>query len=187
MRLQRAEAARVQAIATNHPRHAELGDGPAFVLTYGVPSIPAALLCQMGFASRTGAVWVTKQLTASFKDTRGLREWLRENDALLNDPEFWDSEDHRLMWSDAAVPSGPEYPRLWSHKVHKVPVKWRGPTPEQGTIARIIAETGREARVCAPELLPLGTAQLPFDPHGASLDARVVSSGHVEIQYFGPD
>jgi hypothetical protein len=40
-----AEAVRVQAVSTAHPRAAELGDGPAYALTYGVPSIPAALLC----------------------------------------------------------------------------------------------------------------------------------------------
>jgi len=71
-----AEAVRVQAVSTGHSRAAELGDGPAFALTYGVSSIPAALLCQIGFPSRVGAMWVTRQLSATFKDMKGLRDWL---------------------------------------------------------------------------------------------------------------
>jgi hypothetical protein len=43
-----AEAVRVQAITSAHARAEELGDGPMFSLTHGVPSIPAALLCQAG-------------------------------------------------------------------------------------------------------------------------------------------
>src|SRR5262249_38127704 len=97
-----AEAARVQAIATDHPRQSEMEDGPAFVFTYGVPTIPAALLCQMGFASRVGALWVTQQHAASFNDTDGLREWLRTNDAFLDDPDVWESEDLYLMWTHTA-------------------------------------------------------------------------------------
>jgi hypothetical protein len=55
----------------------DLGDGPAFALTYGAPLIPAALLCQMGFSSRVAAVWVVRKLAASFSDMNGLRDWLR--------------------------------------------------------------------------------------------------------------
>jgi hypothetical protein len=139
----------------------------------------------MGFASRTGAVWVTEQLTASFKDTDGLREWLRENDAFLDDPDFWESEDHYLMWTHAAAPSGAEYPKLWNHKVHEISVKWSGPAPDKESVMRIIPGTGRTATICGPELSPLGTSQLPFDPHGASLNGRMGEEGKVRIQYFG--
>jgi len=180
-----AEAARVQAIAMDNPRQGELGDGPAFVLTYGVPTIPAALLCQMGFASRTGAVWVSEQLAASFKDTEGLRDWLRENDGFLDDPDFWDSEDHFLMWTHAAAPSGAEYPKPWTHKLHEIAVKWRGAAPAEESVTRIIPGSGRTATVCGPDLSPLGTAQLPFDPHGAVLKGRMASGGKVRIEYFG--
>ena len=180
-----AEAARVQAVATDHVRKGELGDAPAFVLTYGVPTIPAALLCQMGFASRTGAVWVTRQPMATFNNPEGLRDWLRENDALMNDPDFWESEDHQLMWKHAAAPSGAEYPKPWSQKVYEVPVKWSGVTPQPQTATRIIAGSGRTATVCGTDLSPLGTALLPFDPHGAALDGQMAVGGKVRIKYFG--
>ncbi|MBV9268038.1 MAG: DEAD/DEAH box helicase [Acidobacteriaceae bacterium] len=180
-----AEAVRVQAIATEHPRRAELGDGPAFVLTYGVPTIPAALLCQMGFSSRVGAIWVPRQLAASFKNNEGLREWLRENDAILEDADFWESEDHYLLWRHAAAPSGEEYPRGWNHKTYQVAAKWSVPIPEQGTVTRIIPGTGRTATICGADLYPFGTVQLPFNPHGVALRGTVASSGQIAIDYFG--
>lgn len=180
-----AEAVRVQAIATEHARAAELGDGPAFVLTYGVPTIPAALVCQWGFSSRVGAVWVTRQLSASFKDNQGLRDWLRKNDALLEDFEFWESEDHYLLWRHVGAPSGVEYPRPWNRKSYKVAVKWFGQMPSTGTLTRIIAGYGRAATVCGADLSPLGTVELPFSPQGVALDGNVASSGQVAIDYFG--
>lgn len=180
-----AEAARVQTMATNHARKGELGDGPAFALTYGVPTIPAALLCQMGFASRTGAVWITEHLSASFRETKGLRDWLRKYSAFLDDPEFWESEDQYAMWSHASSPSGVEYPKAWNRKVYEVTVKWSGTTPQPETVTRIIAGSGRNATVCATDLSPLGTAQLPFDPHGAALNGKMGVAGKVGIEYFG--
>lgn len=181
-----AEAVRVQAIATGHSRVNELGDGPAFALTYGVPSIPAALLCQMGFASRAGAVWVTRALSASFTDTLGLRDWRRQNDALLTDPDFWASEDHYLLWIQASAPTAAEYPRPWSRGAHTVSVDWIGALPPAAdSLVRIIAGSGRTATICGADLTPLGTAQLPFDPHGAALDGRVTTRGKARIMYFG--
>ena len=180
-----AEAARVQAFATEHSRRDELGDGPAYALTYGVPSIPAALVCQMGFPSRVGAVWVVRQLDASFKDMEGLRNWMRENDALLDDPEFWESEDHHLLWTRAAAPSGVEYPQRWSHKAYSVPVKWSNSAPKAESPMRVIPGVSHSATICELDLTPLGTVQVPFDPHGAVLSGRVEPAGTVEIQYYG--
>src|SRR5690606_8474134 len=93
-----AEALRARPTATGHHPAAELGDGPALALTYGVPSTQAALLCQIGFASRVGAVWISRQLGATFTDPDSLRAWLRTNGAFLSDAEFWESPDHYLLW-----------------------------------------------------------------------------------------
>jgi hypothetical protein len=180
-----AEATRVQAIATDHLRQIELGDGPAFVLTYGVPTIPAALLCQMGFASRTGALWVTAQLNAAFKDMDSVRGWIRDNDALLNNSEFWETEDHFQMWTHTAMPSDAEYPKPWSRWLESVSVKWTEVTPEADTVARIVAASDRTATICGADLVPLGSAQLSFDPESASLQGSVDSEGRLQIQYFG--
>jgi len=181
-----AESVRVQALATGHPRADELGDGPAFALTYGVPSIAAALLCQMGFASRTGAVWVTRQLSAAFTDMEELRDWLRVYDALLTDPDFWDTPDHYLLWKQASAPTTTEYPRPWVRKVHTVSPDWTSQGhPPPDTSLRIIPGAGRTATLCGTDLSPLGTADLPFDPHGAALEGSVTAAGAARISFFG--
>ena len=181
-----AEAVRVQAIATSHVRAGELGDGPAFALTYGVPSIPAALLCQMGFPSRVGSVWVTRELAASFSDTIGLRDWLRQHDALLSDPDFWDSDDLYTLWQQASSPVSTDHPRPWNHSTHTVPVDWGiAPRPARHTQVRIIAGNDRSGTICAIDLTPLGTAQFPFNPHGVALDGSITSAGKIQVAYFG--
>jgi hypothetical protein len=182
-----AEAVRVQALATNHARAQELGDGPAFALTYGVPSIPAALLCQMGFASRVGAVWVTREIPGYFTDTEGLRDWARQNDARLSDRDFWDSPDHWRLWMKAAAPSSVEYPRPWKRKAHAVAVDWTDAPPPFNSRLRIIPGSDHSATICGPDLKPLGTAQLPFDPTGAALDGTMTAAGNARIIYFGPN
>jgi hypothetical protein len=96
----------------------------------GRPSLCAYRRCRQRYyrsdLSRTGAVWVTRQLPASMGYGRPARVAAR-NDALLENPGFWKSEDYYLMWRHAAAPSGAEYPRPWSRKVHEVAEKWTGP------------------------------------------------------------
>jgi len=180
-----AEAVRVQAVSTNHARSSELGDGPAFALTYGVPSIPAALLCQMGLSSRVAAVWVTHALGAAFTDMNGLRTWLALHHALLSDPDFWETEDMFTLWAHTSYPSHAEYPRPWSHNNHFVSVAWSAAPPSVGSQVRIIPGPGRKGTICSTDLSPIGEAQFTFDPHGAALDATVAAAGKIEIQYFG--
>jgi hypothetical protein len=180
-----AEAVRVQAVATGHARASELGDGPAFALTYGTPSIPAALLCQMGFSSRVGAVWVVRELAASFSDMNGLRDWLRQHDALLSTRDFWELDDLYALWRHASSPTSTEHPRPWNHATYAAHVAWTGTRPTANSQVRIIAGDDRSATICAPDLTPLGTAQFTFNPHGAALDGSVTAAGGLHISYFG--
>lgn len=180
-----AEAVRVQAIATNHVRANELGDGPAYALTYGVPSIPAALLCQMGFSSRVGAVWAVRKLAASYSDTEGLRDWLRQHDALLSTRDFWESEDLHTLWRHSSSPRSTEHPRPWNHASYTTAVDWRSTRPAANSQVRIIAGNDRSGTICAPDLTPLGIAQFTFNAHGAALDGNVTQDGNVRISYFG--
>lgn len=180
-----AEAVRVQAIATGHARAEELGDGPAFALTYGVPSIPAALLCQMGFSSRKGAVWVSREQSAVFTDMDGLRGWLQENDGLLSLAEFWPSEDYYLLWTQASAPTTTDYPKPWKHGSYIVSVDWKNAPAPANSVVRVIAGKDHSSTICGADLAPLGMAELPFDPHGAALRAKAVSNGKIQIEYFG--
>lgn len=180
-----SEAVRSQATKTLHTRASELGDGPAFALTYGVPSIQAALLCQIGFASRVGAVWLSQQLGTTFTDTAGLRPWLRANEAFLSDPEFWTSADHYLLWTHATAPSTGDAPRLWTRKEYAVKPKWSVSPAPRGRV-RVIAGASRTATVCSLDLEPVGDVRLPFDPYHSALDAEAAADGSLRIEYFGP-
>jgi len=175
----------VQALATGHARAHELGDGPAFTLTYGVPSVPAALLCQVGFSSRVGAVWLTRKLGAAFTDFNGLRTWLALHDALLSDRAFWEKEDLFALWTHTSSPTVTEYPRIWIHSDHAASVDWRSSPPPAGSQVRIIPGPSRRGTVCSTDLTPLGEAQFPFDPHGCAIDANVARDGKIRVSYFG--
>jgi hypothetical protein len=181
-----AEAVRVQAISVTHSRAVELGDGPAHALTHGVSSVPAALLCQIGFPSRVGAMWVSRQLSAAFTDMDGLRDWMRQNNALLSDPEFWESDDLYRLWTQVSSPTNADYPRPWTHASYTVNVDWKhGKPPATNSQVRIIAGNDRSGTICETDLTPLGVAQFTFNPHGAALDGNVTEDGKVRILYFG--
>ncbi len=180
-----AEAVRVQAIATDHPRVEALGDGPAFALTYGTPFVQAALLCQAGYSSRTGAVWASEHLRADITDTDGLYDWLRLNSADLDEPDFWASPDQYALWKDFAAPSVGERPSRWKHEDYTMSVSWKNGKPAKGTRVRVIGGFGRYATICNLDLTTLGTAELPFDPRGTALDGEVIAAGRLKVHYFG--
>lgn len=183
-----AESVRVQAINSGHPRAEELGDGAMLALTHGVPSIPAALLCQAGYASRVGALWVTSIRSASFTDLVGMREWMEQNDAVLSSDDFWESEDHRLLWNQVLLPTHGDRPRRWNQRTIVGAAQWlAGEAPSAGTPVRLLARSERSAIICAQDLSSLGITTLTFNPDGAVLDAVIQTDGNLRITYFGPN
>ena len=180
------EAVRVQAVASGHARADELGDGPMLVFTHGVPSIPAALLCQSGYASRTGAVWLTKTLPADFTDMDALRAWVRENEAALSDDDFWDSDDHRLLWNRGSTTSHSDYARRWVRRNLTVSRHWRGQVPDEGSFVRLVPGDGRTLLVCDDRLHALGHFTVDCPTEGVVWDADVCKDGSLAIRYFGP-
>jgi hypothetical protein len=182
-----AEAVRVQAVAIEHARADELGDGPAYALTYGVPSIPAGVLCQGSLASRGAAIKATSDLLASFTDLAGMRQWLRENRATLAGVEFWESEDLRLLWTTLQPLQTGEQPREWTRRTFVLTPKWMdGLAPKRPRRLRILARTDRTAIICALDLTPLGTVKLPVDSSPGAFGARFREDGSFVVSYFGP-
>jgi hypothetical protein len=163
-----------------------LGDGPAYALTYGVPSVQAALLCQAGFASRVGALWLARRLRASFLDADGLRQWLRTHRAVLSRAGFWESGDHYLLWMRSTPGDAGDYLRPWNRRDMAVSVDWNQGAPPAGERVRVVPSDGQGAWVCTPELLLLGLARLPFPPAGAAIRVWSAILAPVPIEYFGP-
>lgn len=183
-----AEAVRVQAISAQHPRAEELGDGPALALTHGTPSIPAALVCQSGYASRTGAVHATRKLDAAFVNLDGLEVWRATHAVDLARPEFWGTEDQHTLWRNQGGHTlGSEPPRRWIHGAAVATPHWTAAPPLPGTRVRILPATGGIARLCADDLAPLGKLALAFDISTGWAKARVEANGTIAITYFGPN
>jgi hypothetical protein len=180
-----AEAVRSQAASAEHPRAGELGDGPALAFTYGVPSIPAALLCQSGLDSRTGAVWATRHLSASFSNFEELRAWRSANEETLDDASFWETADQHLLWRQSfrAVDGG--QPKPWRRDTFLIRPTWRaGSPPTEGTRVRVFLGGGPNALISGLDLYPLGWAVLPRAPNRAALDAYVTADGGLQLTMF---
>jgi len=180
-----AEALRVQALGAGHARADELGDGPMLVLTHGVPSTSAALLCQSGYASRTGAVWLTGRLVADFIDMDGLRAWVRQHDATLSADDFWESEDHRLLWERVPTTSSGNTRRRWVRRTATVSDPWYGDAPSKGAFVRLLPSDHRTIVVCDEYLTQLGGCTVPWHTEGAVWDGSVRVDGTLDIRYFG--
>lgn len=181
-----AEAVRVQAQTLDHPGSTLLGDGPALVLTYGVPSIAAALLCQRGFASRVGAVWATSVSRSSFHDFSGLIDWLLENHEQISGREFWSSDDQYLLWKAQAIADGERQHVRWIRRTIRVTPDWQVKQSPSGSRVRIVSQNSRIASVCSEFLEPLGRVKFDFDPRGSFFHAEVLANGDLEVEVFGP-
>jgi hypothetical protein len=181
-----AEAVRVQAASTAHARAEELRDGPMLTLTHGVPCVPAAILCQAGYPSRVGALWLVRTLPATFTDFEGMREWMRATESTTAKDDFWEGPDHRVLWARVSAPTRTDAPRRWRRLTLVLSPRWTTRVPAPGTFVRVLPTGRRSVVLCSDALVSLGTADLPLDPRGALLDADVLSEELLRIRYFGP-
>ncbi|HBG31860.1 MAG TPA: hypothetical protein DDW98_14780, partial [Gammaproteobacteria bacterium] len=168
-----AEAVRTQALSTGHARAGELGDGPMMTLTHGVPSISAALLCQAGFASRTGAWWAVSQLGADFTTIEGMRAWMLIHKPTLEDVDFWENADQHLLWMRLSLPDLAQSFSRWHRRTSAAEPSWWSDVPANGALVRLIPQGDQAALVCSDTLEPLGELDLDFNPEGAAIEAEV--------------
>jgi len=181
-----AEAVRVQAIAMAHPRIAELGEGPALAFTYGVSSQPAALLCQMGLASRTAAIWAIEKTKATFNDSFGARLWLTMHEQLLAQKDFWDTADQHLLWTRFVMREDIDSPRKWHRLPLALDVQWNGVPPPPRTRVRVIPKADSTAIVCDGNLWPVGRIAMPFDSTAWYTEAVTGDEGKLQVTLYGP-
>lgn len=180
-----AEAVRVQALSSMHERRLGLGEGPALALTYGVPNAQAALLCQRGYSSRVGALWASRALSASFTDTEGREEWVGLNEARLGSRDFWQEDDHYLLWARSTGSGHEERPSFWDRRQFVVAPSWSEQPLAEGTLVRVVHRQGADAVVCSVDLTPLGTVSLPNGVESVVLKGTVVGGARLRIDYFG--
>ncbi|HEY5214755.1 MAG TPA: DEAD/DEAH box helicase [Acidobacteriaceae bacterium] len=182
-----AEAVRVQAIAMTHPRLAELGEGPALTFTYGVSNRPAALLCQMGLASRTAAIWAVEKTNARFDSNFGARIWLTRHEQLLAQRDFWSTGDQHLLWMRFATREDIDLPREWKRLELSYDVQWTGVPLPPRAFARVIPKSDGTGLVCDADLYPRGRIAMPFDSTAWSTEAAVADDGKLLLSLYGPE
>jgi hypothetical protein len=181
-----AEAVRVQAIAMAHTRFAELGEGPALAFTYGVSSRPAALLCQMGLASRTAAIWAIEKTKATFDDSFGARFWLTMHEQLLAQKDFWNTADQHLLWTRFVMREDIDSPRKWKRLPLALDVQWNGAPLPPRTRVRVIPKADGTAIVCDGDLWPVGRVAMPFDSTAWHTEAVTGDDGKLQVTLYGP-
>ena len=182
-----AEAVRVQAVAMAHPRLAELGEGPALAFTYGVSNRPAALLCQMGLASRTAALWVVEKTNARFDSNFGARIWLTRHERLLAQRDFWSTADQHLLWMRFATREDIDSPREWKRLQFSHDVQWTGVPLPPRAFARVVPKSDGTGLVCDPDLYPRGRTTMPFDSTAWSTEAVIGDDGKLLLSLYGPE
>jgi hypothetical protein len=182
-----AEAVRVQAIAMAHLRLAELGEGPALAFTYGVSNRAAALLCQMGLASRTAAMWVVEKTNARFDSNFGAGIWLTRHEQLLAQRDFWSTADQHLLWMRFATREDIDSPREWKRLQLSHDVQWTGVPLPPRAFARVIPKSDGTGLVCDADLYQRGRIAMPFDSTAWSTEAAVGDDGKLLLSLYGPE
>jgi hypothetical protein len=182
-----AEAVRVQTIARAHPRLAELGEGPALSFTYGVSNPPAALLCQMGLASRTAAMWAVGKTNAQFNNNFGARVWLTRHEQLLAQRDFWSTADQHLLWMRFARRDDIDSPREWKRLQLALDVRWDSVPLPPRALARVISKSDGTGLVCHADLRPMGKIAMPFDSTDWYSEAAMGDDGKLLLTLYGPE
>jgi hypothetical protein len=156
----------------------------SMALTYGVPTLGAALLLRNGLPSRRLAMDVVGRFPPPegvvAEDDVDLGVWL--DDVLGLDPgeTFADPLDASL-WADFTAPAGARA-RAWSRTVFVVEVTWDAVVPPEGTPVRLVL-LGDTVHVCSVDLTPLGSAA----SHVTHVVAATVrEDGRVDVERFGP-
>jgi hypothetical protein len=116
-----------------------------------------------------------------------MREWARENAPVLEQQDFWEQEDHRLLWSRLATPEIGEYPRQWNRRTTEDTPLWRIQALPKGSRVRIVARSDRSALVCDESLEPCGEWDLRFNRSDAMLEAEMLAGERLRIRYYGPN
>ena len=180
------ESVRVTLEALGHIEPGSIISGRlALCLTYGVPSVPAALLLQAGLDSRLLACRLVETLRLQFGDHQALRGWV---DSLTPDvPPLLDlSPDESASWA-RFVQRVRADAREWRRSSKSTEIAWEETSqPTPGTVVRVDrASDGIGVSVLSPDFELLGTADT-YLPPGGVLTARVLPTRQVELTRFGP-
>jgi hypothetical protein len=185
------EAVRAHALSDDKAFAKNLSGHAARALTYGVPSLQAALLLQNGLPSRRMSLQLLADIPDDFMNPDGLREWLVRISPIVDMHDYWKDPGERIIWSEFQRERRREVNREWTYWTKHLDVTWNeGITiPEQNTPLRLIREpAGSHLWVCSPDLHVLG--RVSEWPQYLEEDCVLAKSGetneHIIAECLGP-
>jgi hypothetical protein len=185
------EAVRAQA-TSGDPGHSEILLGNASrAVTYGVPSLQAALLVHAGIPSRSMALRLLTDMPGDFTDMKGLNVWLASVGPSADRRDYWRDAGERAIWSDLQSRRHGEVNREWHRWEERLDVEWAEeiPVPEPWTPLRLLRNSSsRRLLVCSADLHVLGwVSTWPTLVESACVLAWAEKGGETVVaECFGP-
>ena len=134
----------------------------ALCLTYGVPSVKAALLMQGGIRSRSVATTAASMIKEEITDYRRLKSWVRRLRKGLADGPVWETEDETKEWYRFLARFDHRDSGQGSLKTFKLHAKWHNEPAKHKATVRVSRVSGESlAIISSISSLPLGTTTLP--------------------------
>jgi hypothetical protein len=180
------EAIRVRAIANSAERADEVNGSAARAVETGMLNVPAAIMLQLGLASREAALVAAKEGGASFSNRTEMEIWLSSDDmqAVSSDERF-PTTDSRWAWVLFLSEESRRRPEGWKVRTKTVDVSWVQPRPPDGTPVRLV-QTADGIAVESSAFEHQGWVWSNFRiPPVGSLRATVMGE-EVVANYFGP-
>jgi hypothetical protein len=184
------EAVRVQARALEREEEYLLSGATTMAITYGLPSVPAAVLVKAGLPLRAMAMQLVSAFPARFTDENGMREWIEPLLTSINPDQFWRDPDLAAIWMEFSRRWKDIIFGEWVHTDILYIVKWfPGKEAPAGTQVRVVQDPeGPEMDVYSKDFERLG--YLTQDIVGG-LSGQVVATvseerGFLELRRFGP-
>jgi hypothetical protein len=182
-----AEAVRVHAGVREVQGADQLLGRSALILTYGLPSVAAALLAQSGLPSRRVIMRVLETVAATFTEPEEIAEWVR---GAQLPPDFWHAEPiDGDVWREFVARWTDRDRATWETWQEVFDIAWdEGLAIPPGQQVAVVSDLDRGVvRVCTLDGQPRGrlTAAAATVPDAAILAASVQDRGRVVIEFFG--
>lgn len=179
-----AEAQQLEATA-------ELTTATPRALTFGVPSVEAALLVQAGLPSRRMAINLLDHFPAQYESFQELRIWLSQIQNEV-DRNLWDDSERHEVW-EYFISEWETFNEKgeWESTEVRRSVTWTtDPLPEAGRQVQLITLDNPDRTVVAgDELQTLGQLDQPYLEVSKPGQIRAVVGEHgdyIVINRFGP-
>ncbi|WP_426744968.1 DEAD/DEAH box helicase [Myxococcus faecalis] len=185
------EAVRAQAAILEHPLASLLNGATSRALTYGVPTLQAAIFLQSGFPSREIALQLLQDFPGNFTNPRGLDLYLRSIAPVIATGSYWSSTEKQIIWDTFIQSRQHERNREWGRWEELIDVVWTVDSSSvlSGSDLRIIrTSTDPELLICTPDYQILGKAKTwPPNVEAHCIFARAtVDKRQITASCFGP-